>query len=262
LKPGALAIRVFVGRMPDMAVIAETLASLRFYGDDLEPEALTLRLGGLPSKSWRKGDTSGEQKRARRTGSWILEAERRAPGDLDGQIEEIFSKLTSEMSVWKDLAKYRPNLFVGFFLEQSNEGIELNVRSLSLLADRGVLLGLDVYGAHPKLRNIQIVDGADNATFSIFTATDEEFYEIFPSFGQDMEIAEDFVKRVGEARAAQVLQAIWKRPILKRDANGIHGTLYYDYEHKRHHMPPSKREVDLDERAINSAQRRLFAENR
>src|SRR6185437_5384901 len=178
----------FICKMPHMAVIAETLASLRFYGDDLDPEALTRQLGGPPSKSWRKGEVFGAKRTARRTGAWILNADRREPGDLDGQIDEIFSKLTHDLSVWRDLAGYRPDLFVGLMLEQSNEGIELNGKSLSLLADRGVRLGLDVYGPLSRLRNIQIVDGADNATFSIFQATNEEFHEIFPGPGQDMEI--------------------------------------------------------------------------
>ena len=247
-----------------MPTIAETLASLRFYGDDLEPEALTVQLGGPPSESWKKGEAFGKKKtNTRRTGAWILRAERREPGDLDAQIDEIFSKLTSDLSVWKHLAtRYRPDLFVGLFLEKSNEGIGLNGKSLSLIADRGVSLGLDVYGARPSLRNIQIIDGADNATFSIFKATTDEFSEIFPQFGQDMEISEDFVNRVGEVRAAQILQAIWERPILKWNANGIHGTFYYNYEHKRQHVPPSKREVDFDASAINAAQRKLFEENR
>src|SRR5262249_25747193 len=162
---------------------------------------------------WRK--EAAEKK----DGGWFLRAEKRRPGDLGGQIEEIFSKLTPEISVWRELVnRYRSDLFVGLFLEESNEGIELSGRSLSLLADRGVSLALDIYGARPKLRNIQIVDGADNATLSIFQATDEEFREIFPDLGQDMEISEDFVKRVGETRAAQILQTIWERPILKRDA--------------------------------------------
>lgn len=246
-----------------MAVIAKTLASLRFHGDDLEPETLTRRLGGPPSESWRKGEVFGAKRTARRrTGAWLLQADEREPGDLDGQIDEIFSKLTHELSVWRDLAGYRPNLFVGFFLEQSNEGVELNGRSLSLLADRGVSLGLDVYGPLSRLRNIQIVDGADNATFSIFQATNDEFHEIFPGPGQDMEISEDFAKRAGETRAAQILHAIWERPILKRDAKGIDGTLYYNAGRKRHYLPSSKREVDFDTSAINSAQRKLFAENR
>jgi len=140
--------------------------------------------------------------------------------------------------------------------------MEISAHTLSSLADRGILLGLDIYGARPELRNIQIVDGADNATFSVFQATDDEFNQIFPTIGQDMEISEDFVQRVGEAHANLIFNAIWERPILKRDVNGIHGTLYFNYQSRRRYIRASKREVDLDERLINTAQRKLFAEHR
>lgn len=115
-------------------------------------------------------------------------------------------------------------------------------------------------GAH--LKNIQIIDGALNATFSIFQATDEEFDAIFPAEGQDMEISEDFHDRVGLEKAKLVLEPIWERPILKRDANGIHGTLYYGYEDRRKYLPHTKREVDWDDLSINAAQRVLFASKR
>src|SRR5262249_39835996 len=170
-----------------------------------------------------------------------------------------FSSLSKDLSIWRSLAKYRPNLFVGLFLQESNEGIEISPQSLSLLAERGIMLGLDIYGASPKLRNIQIIDGAANATFSLFQVTDDEFAQIFPTIGQDMEIWEDFSERVGEAQANLILNPVSDRPILKRDAHGIHRTLYSDYQSRRQHMPTSKREVDLDEHSINNAQRKLFA---
>jgi hypothetical protein len=112
------------------------------------------------------------------------------------------------------------------------------------------------------LKNIQIIDGALNATFSIFRATEDEFAAIFAAAGQDMEFIEDFTARVGDERALQILKPVWERPILKRDAQGIHGTLYYEYESKRKYLPKTKREVDWDDQAINSAQRRLFVSKR
>jgi hypothetical protein len=111
------------------------------------------------------------------------------------------------------------------------------------------------------LKNIQVIDRAENATFSVFQATEEEFRAIFPLEGQDIELCEDFVRRYGE-QSERILGPIWERPILKRDAQGIHGTLYCEYEDRRHHLPATKREVDWDEHAINSAQRRLFASKR
>ncbi len=113
----------------------------------------------------------------------------------------------------------------------------------------------------PGVRNIQIIDGAANATFSIFQATQDEFNAIFPD-GRDIEIAVDFCERVGQEKADRVLALIWKRPVLKRDAQGIHGTLFFDADERREFLPPSRREVDWDERFGNEAQRRLFREYR
>jgi hypothetical protein len=134
-----------------MPLIAETSISLRYFGDDLIPDALTDKLGKPPKTSQIKGETiigkSTGIKRTAKTGSWIYVVERREPGDLDGQIEELFSALSPDLSVWRDLAaKYKPDLFVGLFLIKGNEGIEISAESLETLSSRGVSLSLDVYG--------------------------------------------------------------------------------------------------------------------
>ena len=109
------------------------------------------------------------------------------------------------------------------------------------------------------MKNVQIIDGANNATFSIFQATEEEFAAIFPD-GRDMELVEDLFERLGERHASVVLEPLWSRPVLKREAFGLHGTLFYDNEDRG--IPASKREVDWDDSAINEAQRELFARHR
>ncbi len=111
------------------------------------------------------------------------------------------------------------------------------------------------------MKNIQVIDGAANATFSIFQATEEEFAAIFPG-GREMEIVDDFFERVGEEEAVKVLTPLWQRPILKRNAMGIHGTLFYGAEERRSFLPMSKRESDWDERYVNEAQRLLFRKSR
>jgi hypothetical protein len=111
------------------------------------------------------------------------------------------------------------------------------------------------------MKNIQVIDGALNATFSIFQATDEEFAAIFPD-GQDIEIADDLFERLGAEEAGRVLSPLWERPILKREASGIHGTLFYDAEERRKYLPKSKREVDWDERYVSEPQRALFRQHR
>ncbi len=107
------------------------------------------------------------------------------------------------------------------------------------------------------MKNIQIVDRARNATFSIFEATENEFEAIFPD-GRDMEVVEAMIERLGEGEAGHILSPIWSRPVLKREAQGIHGTLFYDYGDRRDIFPDTMREVDWDELSINQAQRELF----
>ncbi len=111
------------------------------------------------------------------------------------------------------------------------------------------------------MKNIQIVDRASNATFSLFQATEDEFEQIFPE-DRDIEFAEDLFRRLGNDIASELLGPIWDRPILKRNANGIHGTLFYNWADRKVLYPSSKREIDMDESAINKAQRILFRSNR
>jgi hypothetical protein len=93
----------------------------------------------------------------------------------------------------------------------------------------------------------------------VFQAIEEAFGAIFPTEGQDMETIVDFLEHVGEEQARRILQLQWERPILKRDAQDIHGTLYYQYAEQRQYLPTTKREVHGDDNSINFAQRRLFA---
>ena len=111
------------------------------------------------------------------------------------------------------------------------------------------------------MKNILIIDGAMNATFSVFQSTQEEFEAIFPD-GRDMEFVEDLIERMGVGETGALLSPIWERPILKKDAQGIHGTLYYGWTDRRAYLPSTKREVDWEESAINEAQRRLFRSRR
>ncbi len=104
------------------------------------------------------------------------------------------------------------------------------------------------------MKNIQVIDGALNCTFSLFQATDEEFALVFPDKGQDIQYAED-LRSLPDVDAA--LSRIWQRPIRKRDAMGIHGTLFYQLERYKK-VFRGKCEASVDPRAINEAQRRML----
>lgn len=109
------------------------------------------------------------------------------------------------------------------------------------------------------MKNIQIIDGADNATYSIFQATEKAFSAIFPRPGQDLEVVDDYVSRVGEEEAGKTLSELWARPVHKREVQGIHGTLFYDHKDKAKYLPESRREIDRATGQINEAERALYA---
>jgi hypothetical protein len=107
------------------------------------------------------------------------------------------------------------------------------------------------------VKNIQVIDGASNCTFSLFQATDEEFVLLFPERRQDIQFAEDLDHLANQTEIDAALGRIWQRPIRKQDAHGIHGTLLYQLERLKG-MYRAKREDAVHASAINEAQRRLF----
>jgi hypothetical protein len=107
------------------------------------------------------------------------------------------------------------------------------------------------------VKNIQVIDGALNCTFSIFQATEEEFALLFPVSRQDIQYAEDLVLLPDQERVEAALRQIWERPIRKQDALGIHGTLFYELERYKA-LYREKREDAVESSAISQAQRRLF----
>jgi hypothetical protein len=93
-------------------------------------------------------------------------------------------------------------------------------------------------------RHVQVITSARNCIFGIFRATASEFLTLFPGPGQDIEFAEDVFERLGVAHAVPLLTPIWQRPVAKSAVIGIHGTLFFDFQHRRQTLPVSKREGD------------------
>jgi hypothetical protein len=128
----------------------KSIATLRIVGDDLVPADVSKLLNCTPTTAPKKGDVivgkTGVQ-RTSRTGMWSLHSEDEEPENLDRQIEDILGKLTADTEVWQALARrYRVDLFCGLFMSGGNEGLSISPTSLLSLGQRGIQLGLDVYG--------------------------------------------------------------------------------------------------------------------
>ncbi len=109
------------------------------------------------------------------------------------------------------------------------------------------------------MKNVQVIDGASNCTFSIFQMTDEEFAQVFPGDGQDMEFVEDLCRHLGDDAVGKMLAPVCQRHVRKVDIHGLHGTLFYQFDKQRQFFPASKRERDWDPSSLNPAQRKVHA---
>ena len=126
-----------------------TVASIGFYGDDLDPSEISRALGCEPTVGVAKGGTwtteKGVEKFAR-TGSWRLVAERCPAADHDAQIGILLSKMNDDLEAWQTLAgRFRGRVFCGVFLASGNDGLTLRPETQLMIGQRGLMLDLDIY---------------------------------------------------------------------------------------------------------------------
>ena len=131
-----------------MAALLRSAATLRISGDDLDPPKLSQFLCATPTLVCVKGEPRKPGGKAiARSGQWHLGAKDTEPADIDAQIAEILSQLPSDPDVWRSLAAhYKIDLFCGWFMNESNEGVGISAETLSALGSRGIKLGIDLYG--------------------------------------------------------------------------------------------------------------------
>jgi hypothetical protein len=95
------------------------------------------------------------------------------------------------------------------------------------------------------MKNIQIIDGARNSVYDIFSASDEEFALIFPD-GTDVAFIDEIYANGDRQLLDAAFNNIWQRRVKKADAQGIHGIIFYELEEKKPYYPTRR-----DEEAIN-----------
>jgi hypothetical protein len=88
------------------------------------------------------------------------------------------------------------------------------------------------------MKNIQIIDGALNCVYDIFQATESEFNLIFKN-GTNIMFSDELDNGIEVEKA---FENIWARRIPKDTAMGIHGTIFYQMEHKKEYYPTRKDE--------------------
>jgi hypothetical protein len=85
-------------------------------------------------------------RRSHPTGSWRIEADLCEPENLSKQIAGLLASLPSDLAVWRELTRrFRGVVFCGLWMTSYNDGLKLNAEALGSIAERGLLLDLDIY---------------------------------------------------------------------------------------------------------------------
>ena len=121
--------------------------SLRFRGDDLDPNELSALLKCQPTKAYRKGDilSSKRSHRFAHTGFWMLEGAKEETGDLETKITRLLNRVEVPLPVWEKLADFRGDIFCGLFLNDWNRGLSLSPNLRQRLAERNLSIDFDIY---------------------------------------------------------------------------------------------------------------------
>ncbi len=109
-------------------------------------------MGCQPSFAFAKGDIKSSKAGSivRKSGMWALEARKQAPADLDAQVAEIFSRLPEDPAVWARFREeFEVDMFCGFWMCETDEGMIVSAQTMKILADRGISLGFCVYAPLP-----------------------------------------------------------------------------------------------------------------
>lgn len=71
------------------------------------------------------------------------------------------------------------------------------------------------------MKNIQMIDSAENSAYSIYQVSEETFNLVFPLAGQDIEFIEDVRARLGPRKSASIVRTINKRFIRNPKRTGF-----------------------------------------
>jgi hypothetical protein len=94
------------------------------------------------------------------------------------------------------------------------------------------------------MKNIQVIEPANNCAYDIFSCSDDDFIILF---GVDnVQFIEELSQKINNKKLDEILNRIWKNPIEKHKINGINGTLFFGFYEIKKKFYPDNRESNLN----------------
>jgi hypothetical protein len=137
--------------------VDEARVTLAVYGETLDPDEVSRRLGCAPTKTFRKCETrrpSGREGRPMPHGAWFLTVEGKAPVGVDELTSLLLNRFPQDEQFWRDLGRdYRLQIRVAIHTGGWNRGFDLKPSTTKLVALTGGTLGFDLsfYGEDETL---------------------------------------------------------------------------------------------------------------
>ena len=129
----------------------EFCVRLRFFGDELDPDELTSLLGAQPTEAHRRGDILRRPPSHAAPGGYWAIATERSTHDIEAQLTELFSHLTSDYDVWRSLtSRYEADLFCGVFISWFGHGFSMSPALHRALTHRNLLITFDIYPEYDR----------------------------------------------------------------------------------------------------------------
>jgi hypothetical protein len=126
--------------------VDEISISLAIYGNQLDPEAVSARLGCAPTHAHRKGESRKPGGHPSRTGAWLLQVRGVGVREADTFVELLLARLPADEAFWSALRQdYTVQIRIGLHMDRWNQGFELSSSSVHRFAVTGAPVLFDVY---------------------------------------------------------------------------------------------------------------------
>lgn len=130
---------------------AETHATFRITGDQLDPDAITKLLGIEPSFGWRKGDVHGHPTRPVRspTGIWAVESKAAVSSTiLEEHLAYLLDRIGEPDPSFRSYLRdhdLKPDFFCYWMSATGQGGPAISPGTLKRVADVGADFNFDIY---------------------------------------------------------------------------------------------------------------------
>jgi hypothetical protein len=122
-------------------------ASLRIFGETLEPEEVGVALGLAATRSHLKGELrSTRYKAVWRESAWLLQSPLADENDMVDHLKWLLDVFEPKLDLVAELSnKYKIDFFCGFSSGNGQGGFRLDSVTLHRIAKFGIALHLDLY---------------------------------------------------------------------------------------------------------------------